>query len=85
MLLVSLFVCLYLTPFYKDVLQHNQKKCLENKFKKSICEKIGVEKNKGGKNEMKLRMMILYKVHTVGFYVLAWIKSNMFSELSGSQ
>lgn len=34
---------------------------------------------------MKLRMMILYKVHTVGFYVLAWIKSNMFSELPGSQ
>ena len=46
---------------------------------KSICEKIGVEKNKDGKNEMKLRIMILYKLHTAGFYALASIKSNMFS------
>lgn len=34
---------------------------------------------------MKLRIMILYKLHTAGFYALASIKSNMFSELSGSQ
>ena len=41
-------------------------KCLENKFKKLIWEKISVEKNKDGRNEMKLRMMMLYEVRTAG-------------------